>query len=128
VQQVFDLPSARARFGRYLSITVQGDALPVQEVLALWPAVVRSTEEGDTVHGLKVRVRVRRQPASNEAAASTPPSQPTLGGEDFEAMGAEGELDLGDASRFWPAEEALTRWRALAHDGQATVVYEAATP
>jgi hypothetical protein len=43
-------------------------------------------------------------------------------------MGAEGELDLGDASRFWPAEEALTRWRALAHEGQATVVYEAATP
>ncbi len=128
VQQVFDLPSARARFGRYLSITVQGDALPVQEVLALWPAVVRSTEEGDTVHGLKVRVRVQRQPASSEAAPSTPPTQPTLGGEDFEALGAEGELDLGDASRFWPAEEALTRWRALAYEGQATVVYEAATP
>ena len=121
VQQVFDLPSARARFGRYLAVTVQGESLPVQEVLALWPAVLRSSEEGDTLHGLRVRVRIRREAAANAA-------QPALVGEEFEPLGAVGEIDLGDGSRFWPADEALARWRALAHEGQATVVYEASAP
>ena len=122
-QQIFDLPTARARFGRYLSVTVHGEALPVQDVLALWPPVVRSTQEGETVHGLRVRVRVHRSPPRSSPASGP---QSSLGGEDFMPLGAEGELDLGDASRFWPAEEALVRWRALAHEGQAMVVYEAA--
>ena len=37
---------------------------------------------------------------------------------------AAAEIDLGDEARFWPCEEALTRWRELAHGGQAEVVYE----
>jgi DNA polymerase-3 subunit alpha len=118
VQQVYDLASARARFGRYLSVTVQGASLPVQDVLALWPAIVRSTDEGDTVHGLRVRVRVTRTPAQQLAQAA-------LDGEDFAELGAVGEVDLGDSARFWPADEALARWRTLAHEGQARVVYEA---
>ena len=118
VQQVFGLPSARARFGRYLTVTVQGSTLPVQEVLALWPAVVRSTDEGDTVQGLRVRVRVLRTPTLQAAQAA-------LDGEDFAALGAVGEVDLGDTARFWPADEALARWRAVAHEGLARVVYEA---
>ena len=118
VQQVFGLPSARARFGRYLTVTVRGSTLPVQEVLALWPAVVRSTDEGDTVQGLRVRVRVLRTPTLQAAQAA-------LDGEDFAALGAVGEVDLGDTARFWPADEALSRWRAVAHEGLARVVYEA---
>jgi DNA polymerase-3 subunit alpha len=87
-------------------------------VLALWPAVVRSTDEGDTVQGLRVRVRVLRTPTLQAAQAA-------LDGEDFAALGAVGEVDLGDTARFWPADEALARWRAVAHEGLARVVYEA---
>jgi DNA polymerase-3 subunit alpha len=143
VQQVFSLPAARARFGRYLSITVRSASLPVQDVLALWPPVVRSTEEGDTVQGLRVRVRVQRTPADGPVALSGPSdgsaqapdldthhagqalaAQAALEGEDFEALGAVADVDLGERSRFWPADEALARWCALAHEGQARVVYE----
>jgi DNA polymerase-3 subunit alpha len=143
VQQVFSLPAARARFGRYLSITVRSASLPVQDVLALWPPVVRSTEEGDTVQGLRVRVRVQRTPADGPVALSgpsdgsaqapdldahhagqAPAAQAALEGEDFEALGAVADVDLGEHSRFWPADEALARWCALAHEGQARVVYE----
>jgi DNA polymerase-3 subunit alpha len=35
------------------------------------------------------------------------------------------EIDLGEEGRFWPCEEALSRWRQLAHGAQAEVVYEA---
>ena len=31
---------------------------------------------------------------------------------------------LGDAARFWPCDEALGRWRGIAHAGQAQIVYE----
>ena len=37
---------------------------------------------------------------------------------------ASGELDLGEAARFYPTDAALDRWRAGAHDGRAVVVYE----
>ncbi|NBU49192.1 MAG: DNA polymerase III subunit alpha [Betaproteobacteria bacterium] len=116
VQQVFDLPTARARFGRYLTVTVEADSLPVREVLALWPPVVRRTDEGDTLEGLRVRVRVQRSPLSAAGQAA-------LVGEDFESLGVVGEVDLGDAARFWPADEALARWCALAYEGQAAIVY-----
>ena len=100
VQQMWDLPAARARFGRYLSVSVASRALPVSDVLSLWPAKVISSEEGQTTQGLRVRVRVCRE-------------------------AAQGEIDLGDAARFWPVDEALGRWKSLAHEGQAQVVYEA---
>ena len=35
-----------------------------------------------------------------------------------------GELDLGDAARFYPTDEALVRWRAGASRGEAVIVYE----
>jgi DNA polymerase-3 subunit alpha len=37
---------------------------------------------------------------------------------------ASAEIDLGDAVRFWPCDEALGRWRAVARGGAATVMYE----
>jgi DNA polymerase-3 subunit alpha len=33
-------------------------------------------------------------------------------------------LDLGESSRFWPSDEALARWKTLANEGRAAVVYE----
>jgi DNA polymerase-3 subunit alpha len=33
-------------------------------------------------------------------------------------------LHRGDAARFYPTDAALDRWRAGAHQGRATIVYE----
>jgi DNA polymerase-3 subunit alpha len=35
-----------------------------------------------------------------------------------------GQIDLGDAARFYPSEAALARWRAGIHPGRAVVVYD----
>ncbi len=101
VQAVWDLAAARARFGRYLSVALNGGVPPVADVLRLWPAKRSAGEfgEADLVQGLAVRFKLQRP-------------------------GAVGELDLGDAARFWPSDEALGRWRSIAHDGAAQIVYD----
>jgi DNA polymerase-3 subunit alpha len=99
VNSVWDLPSARARFGRYLSVAVNGKAPPVADVLRTWPPKKVETDQGALTQGLSIRLQVWREQA--EAA-----------------------IDLGDAARFWPSDEALARWKTLAHEGRAAVVYE----
>ncbi len=99
VNQVWDLPAARARFGRYLAVDVNGGVPPVAELLRLWPVRRVASDEGELVQGLGVRFRLRRRAAT-------------------------AELDLGDDARFWPSDEALARWKSLAEDGVASIVYE----
>ena len=99
VTQVWDLAAARARFGRYLAVEVNGVAPPVADVLRLWPARRVETEQGELQQGLAIRLRLQRSAAT-------------------------AEIDLGDAARFWPCDEALGRWRSIAQGGSATIVYE----
>ena len=99
VLQLWDLPAARARYGRHLQVAL-GGAPQLCELVRTWPARREATEHGERLLGLSVRVQVRRP-------------------------GASAEIDLGDDARFWPCDEALARWRSLASEGQATVVYEA---
>ena len=99
VAQVWDLPAARARFGRFLAVELNGGVPPVADVLRLWPARRHEDEHGESVQGLPVRLRLKRP-------------------------GAVGELDLGEDARFWPSDEALARWRSVAHGGAAQVIYE----
>jgi DNA polymerase-3 subunit alpha len=99
VQQVWDLAGARARFGRYLSVSVNGTVPPVHELLRQWPVRRVASEQGSTTLGLPVRLRIER----SEARA---------------------ELDLGEEGRFWPSDDALLRWKAVAHEGEAAIVYE----
>ena len=107
VNQIWDLPAARARFGRYLAVELGQAAAagelavpPVGEVLKLWPARQQVLDEGEIItQGLHVRLRLHRPQAS-------------------------ADLDLGDSARFWPCDEALGRWRSLSRDGRATIVYE----
>jgi DNA polymerase-3 subunit alpha len=99
VNQLWDLPAARARFGKYLAVAVNGKAPPVADVIRTWPAKKLATEQGETQQGLAIRLHLERQ-----------------------AVVA--ELDLGDAARFWPSDEALARWKTLAHEGRAAVVYD----
>jgi DNA polymerase-3 subunit alpha len=99
VNQVWDLPAARARFGKYLAVAVNGKTPPVADVIRTWPPKTLATEQGQTQQGLAIRLRLERQ-------------------------AVQAELDLGDAARFWPSDEALARWKTLAHEGRAAVVYE----
>jgi len=103
VAQVWDLASARCRFGKYLRVAVNGSVPPVAEVLRDFPSRRVATEQGDLTQGLTVRLQLHRTKA--DASAS-------------------GELDLGDSARFYPTDAALERWRAGAHQGEAVVVYE----
>jgi DNA polymerase-3 subunit alpha len=99
VQQVWDLAAARCRFGKYLRVDVNGSVPPVAEVLRDFPMRRVATEHGDLPQGLTVRLHLQRAQAS-------------------------GELDLGEAVRFYPTDDALARWRAAAMEGRAQIVYE----
>jgi DNA polymerase-3 subunit alpha len=98
VQQVWDLPTARCRFGKYLRVEVNGSVPPVAEVLRDHPSRRVETEEGSVTQGLPVRLVLHRE-------------------------GASGELDLGDEGRFYPSDAALERWLEGSH-GKSTVVYD----
>ncbi len=99
VQQVWDLAAARCRFGKYLRVDVNGSVPPVAEVLRDFPMRRAATEHGDALQGLTVRLHLQREQVS-------------------------GELDLGEAVRFYPTDDALERWRAAAMEGRAQIVYE----
>ncbi len=96
VTQLWDLPSARCRFARYLLVVAGEAPLPVAELLREFPARRVATDQGELVQGLPVRLAVQR-------------------------ARAHGEIDLGDAARFFPSDEALERWRQR---GAAAVVYD----
>jgi DNA polymerase III subunit alpha len=98
VQQVWDLPTARCRFGKYLRVEVNGSVPPVAEVLRDHPSRRIQTEEGTVTQGLPVRLVLHRE-------------------------GASGELDLGDEGRFFPSDAALERWLEGSH-GKSAVVYD----
>jgi DNA polymerase-3 subunit alpha len=99
VAQLWELPAARARFGRWLAVEAGTQPLPVAELLRLWPPRKVAGEHGDLVQGLAVRVSLHRAQAS-------------------------AEVELGDEARFWPCDEALVRWRSIAHGAAAAIVYE----
>jgi DNA polymerase-3 subunit alpha len=99
VQSVWDLAAARCRFGKYLRVEVNGSVPPVAEVLRDFPSRRIVTEQGDLPQGLPVRLALLRENAS-------------------------GELDLGEAARFYPSEAAIARWSSAAAHGRAMVVYE----
>ncbi len=99
VLQVWDLAAARCRFGKYLRVEVNGSIPPVAEVLRDFPSRRVRTELGELPQGLTIRLALQRERAS-------------------------GEVDLGEAARFYPTDEAIARWRTTASQGRAEVVYE----
>jgi DNA polymerase-3 subunit alpha len=69
VQQVWDLAGARCRFGKYLHIAM-GDMQPdVKRLLSEFPPRREETEEGEILHGLRVRMGVRCQSDQGGAVA-----------------------------------------------------------
>ena len=105
VQQVWDLGAARARFGRYLLVGANGGTRPdVAALVREFPPRREETDQGEMlVHGLRVRMQLRCTAAAGAATA---------------------EVQLGEASRFFPSDAALAAWSAQAGSGAVNVVYE----
>jgi len=99
IQQIWDLATARCRFGKYLKVAVNGTAPDIQRLVREFPPKKEMTEQGELVRGLPVRLEVLRE----EARA---------------------ELQLGEQAKFFPTDAALASWMSQAHQGQAQVVYE----
>ncbi|MEO8297588.1 MAG: DNA polymerase III subunit alpha [Burkholderiales bacterium] len=101
VLQGWSLADARCRFGRYLRAPVNGsngtDGPPIDQLLQAFPAQRTESDEGALVRGLGIRLVLQRE-------------------------GATGELDLGEAARFYPSDEALSLWAQATH-GAAQIVY-----
>ncbi|MFN3376580.1 MAG: DNA polymerase III subunit alpha [Burkholderiaceae bacterium] len=103
-QQAWDLAGARAHFGKYLYVPVSERKPELGRLFTEFPPRSEPTAEGDLLHGLRVRIGLRCQ------------------GEDGTA--AQAELQLGEASRFYPTDAALAAWRAAAGSEGVMVVYE----
>ncbi len=101
VNQVWDLATARCRFGKYLKVAVNGKAPDIQRLVRDFPARREMTEQGELVRGLPVRLALRREAAT-------------------------AELQLGEDAKFFPSDAALASWMAQADQGQAQIVYESA--
>jgi len=99
INQVWDLGQARCRFGKYLSVSVNGTAPDVARLLRDHPAKVETSEQGELVRGLGVRFKLLRE-------------------------GATAELQLGESAKFFPSDAALASWMAQAHEGQSQIIYE----
>ena len=99
VNQVWDLATARCRFGKFLRVAVNGKAPDIRRLVREFPPKRETSEQGELVRGLNVRLAIRRD-------------------------GAIAELQLGDEARFFPSDAALASWIAQADQGAAQIVYE----
>ncbi len=99
VQQVWGLPQARCRFGKYLRVVVNGTEPDIERMVRDHPPQKVTTEEGEFLRALPVRLRLLRERA-------------------------QADIELGEAARFFPSDGALASWTAHAHQGMASIVYD----
>jgi len=99
VQQVWDLATARCRFGKFLRVSVNGKVPDIQRLVRDFPAKREMSEQGELVRGLTVRLAVKRDTAV-------------------------AELQLGEDAKFFPTDAALASWMAQADAGLAQIVYD----
>ncbi len=105
VTQVYDLETARCKFGKYLRVVVDLDstAPDIAGIVKDFPPHREMSEQGEFMRGLPVRLSVRREA-------------------DFGTVGA--DLVLDERARFFPTDAALASWMAQADAGMAQIVYE----
>ncbi|HQS30686.1 DNA polymerase III subunit alpha [Polaromonas sp.] len=99
VTQVWDLESARCKFGKYLRVAVNGTAPDIARLVRDFPPRREMSEQGELRRGLPVRLSLRRD-------------------------GVAAEIHLGEAAQFFPTDAALASWTAQADKGLAQVIYE----
>ncbi len=100
ISQVWDLATARCRFGKFLRVAVNGHAPDIQRLVKDFPPRREVSEHGELLRGLNVRLSLQRA----DAVA---------------------EVQLGEEAKFFPSDAALASWSAQADKGQARVVYDA---
>ncbi len=103
VTQVWDLETARCKFGKYLRVAVNGAAPDISRMVRDFPPRREMTEQGELVRGLPVRLSLRRDA-------------------DFGSVGA--DIVLDERAKFFPTDAALSSWMAQADKGMAQIVYE----
>ncbi len=103
ISQVWDLASARCRFGKFLRVAVNGKVPDIARLVADFPPKRELTEQGELLRGLGVRLSLQR---NNDTG------------------GASAELQLGDDVKFFPSDAALAGWLMQAGQGHAHIVYE----
>ncbi len=99
VQQVWDLATARCRFGKFLRVAVNGKAPDIARLVREFPPRTEQSEHGELLQGLGVRLSMARG-------------------------GAQVELQLGERAKFFPTDAALASWMAQADAGKAAIVYD----
>ncbi len=104
VNRIWDLATARAKFGRYLKVAVNGKAPDLERMVREFPPKKEETEQGTLLRGLPVRYSVWRE---------------------IEGLNASAEIELGERAKFFPSDAALASWIAQAHAGDAQIVYNA---
>jgi DNA polymerase III subunit alpha len=104
VNRIWDIPAARAKFGRYLKVAVNGKAPDLERMVREFPPKKEETEQGTLLRGLPVRYAVWRE---------------------GDGLNASAEIELGERAKFFPSDAALASWIAQAHAGNAQIVYNA---
>jgi len=99
VNQIWDLATARCRFGKYLRVAVNGKTPDIHALVRDFPAQRDTSEEGELVRGLSVRLSLLREAVTVE-------------------------LSLDERAKFFPTDAALRCWVTQAHEGRAVVVYD----
>jgi DNA polymerase-3 subunit alpha len=103
INQVWDLPTARCRFGKHLKVDI-GDKTPdISRLLREFPPIKVQTEQGDLQRGMAVRMVVARSA-------------------DLGVVNA--EIQLGDDAKFYPSDAALASWMAQSGISKTHIVYE----
>ena len=103
VNQVWDLPSARCRFGKHLLLSLMNTTPDFERLMREFPQQKIQTDQGEVRRGMSVRIALQRKaPIGNVNA----------------------QLQLGDDARFYPSDAALASWTALAGLGKAQIVYD----
>jgi len=105
VTQVYDLETARCKFGKYLRVAVDLDstAPDISRMVRDFPPRREMSEQGEFMRGLPVRLSVRRNA-------------------DFGVL--EAPLALDERAKFFPTDAALASWMAQADAEMAQIVYE----
>ena len=85
--------------GKFLRVAVNGHAPDIQALVRDFPPKRETSEQGDLLRGLSVRLSLLRDSVT-------------------------AELQLGEQAKFFPTDAALARWVAQAHQGRAMVVYD----
>ena len=106
INKIWDLASARCRFGKYLSIKAQQDfqgiSTSMRTIIKDFPPRRELTDQGEFFKGLGIRFEIEK---SSDGLAAT------------------AQIQLGESARFFPSDAALASWYAAVDSSALKLVY-----